>query len=62
MTDTLFVERSFAQDAQAERHVEALRLAIAPLDLLREELDAPAGLAVRTCQRIGEARQVRSDW
>ena len=59
--ETLLVEPSLADSAEGQRHLDALRLATAPLDLLRQEIEAPEGLAHRTCQRIGEVRKARID-
>lgn len=61
IAETLFVEPSLADSAEAQRQLEALCLAIAPLELLRQEIEAPEGLAHRTCQRIGEVRNSRID-
>ena len=59
MSDTLFGEHSAASDADAQRHLDALREAIAPLALLREDVTVPDGLAFHTCQRVLSVRQER---
>jgi hypothetical protein len=58
--ETVFVEQSLVGDAEAQGHLELLRLALAPLEPLRQEVNAPEGLASRTCQRVREVRLVRT--
>jgi len=54
--EILFVEQALASDAEARHHLELLRLALAPLEPIRQEANVPEGLAQRTCLRIREVR------
>jgi hypothetical protein len=54
--ETLLVEQSLVEDSEARSQLEVLRLALIPLESARCDVDAPVGLALRTCQRIREAR------
>jgi hypothetical protein len=57
--ETLQVERSLVQDAEARSQLEILRLALSLLEAARGDVEVPAGLALRTCQRIREFRLER---
>jgi hypothetical protein len=57
--ETLLVEQSLAQDAEARSQLEILRLALSPLETVRCDVEAPAGLAIRTCQCIREVHLKR---
>lgn len=50
------VEQLLAADEELRRQLEVLRLGLAPLAGDREHVDAPAQLAMRTCQRVRDAR------
>jgi anti-sigma-K factor RskA len=50
------VEKTIASQRELHGQLDQLRLVLAPLEPLRQEVDAPSGLAVRTCQRIREIR------
>jgi anti-sigma-K factor RskA len=56
--ETLFVEQLLVSDAEAQSHLELLRLALAPLDPLRQEVNAPDG-PPWCCQRVREVRLMR---
>jgi hypothetical protein len=57
LSDTLFTEQSLASGESTPRHLEVLREALRPFDLLREDVIEPSGLAFRICRRIRELRQ-----
>jgi hypothetical protein len=54
------VNEILAGDAGLQSELHLLRLGLAPLEPLRQDVDAPQGLAVRTCVRIREIRQCRA--
>ncbi|HEV3006020.1 MAG TPA: hypothetical protein VGX78_16245 [Pirellulales bacterium] len=43
-------------DREARRQLESLRPLLHPLEACRTEIDAPAGLAVRTCVLVLQAK------
>jgi hypothetical protein len=45
-------------DREARRQLESLRLLLTPLEAFRVELEAPPGLAVRTCLLVLETSDV----
>ena len=49
-----YIEKMLQADAEARRQLEVLRIGLVPMEGDRQHVDAPAGLAVRTCQRIRE--------
>jgi hypothetical protein len=51
------INEALAADVELQGQLYLLRLALAPLEPLRHDVDAPQGLAVRTCVRIREIRQ-----
>ena len=54
--ETLRIEQTIAADGTARRHLDLLRLALLPLDGVCQHVDAPMGLAGRTCQKIRQLR------
>lgn len=46
------VEQLLAADTDVRQQLEILRMGLVPFDGDREDVEAPAGLAVRTCQQI----------
>lgn len=50
------VEAYLKGDREAQRRFELLRLGLAPLEGDRAHVEAPRGLARRTCLRIRELR------
>ena len=58
--ETTALEQALTGDAELQTDLELLRLALAPLASLRRDVDAPEGLAVRTCLRIRENWQGRA--
>jgi hypothetical protein len=55
--DATVIDAALAADMELQNQLDLIRLALAPLEVLRRELDAPHGLAVRTCVRIREIPQ-----
>jgi anti-sigma-K factor RskA len=51
------VEKLLAENSEIRRDLETLRRALDPLEGDRQHVDAPEGLASRTCQQIRELRQ-----
>ena len=51
-----FVHELIQYDLEVRRQLEILRRGLDPLEGDNDHVDAPPGLAVRTCQRIHEAR------
>jgi len=58
--ETTLVERLLATDDKVLVQLETLRLALAPLETDREQVDAPQGLAARTCRKVRELQNERS--
>lgn len=56
--ETTCVEDVLQANTEARRQLEVLRIGLVPFDGDREDVDAPARLAIRTCQRIREVRDV----
>ena len=54
--ETAFVEQALRSDGETRRELEVWRLALLPLQSPPKQVDAPAGLARRTCQRVRNAR------
>ncbi|MBI3468419.1 MAG: hypothetical protein HY000_35910 [Planctomycetes bacterium] len=55
--ETVRVDQALRIDFEMRSQLEVLSLALAPLEALRKDVDAPDGLASRTCQRLRAARQ-----
>ncbi|MBI3461514.1 MAG: hypothetical protein HY000_00415 [Planctomycetes bacterium] len=55
--ETVRVDQALRIDFEIKSQLELLRLALAPLEAFRKEVDAPDGLASRTCQRLRDVRQ-----
>jgi hypothetical protein len=53
------INEALAADVELQSQLYLLRLALAPLEPLRHEVDAPQGLAVRTCVSVREVRECR---
>ena len=58
LDEITYVEHLLAVDAEARRQLEVLRIALVPLEGDRQHVEAPAELAMRTCQRIHQVRNV----
>jgi anti-sigma-K factor RskA len=56
--ETVYVEQILDVDAEVRRQFEILQMGLAPLEADRKHVEAPARLAVRTCQRIREVRDL----
>ena len=52
--EVTLIEQTLAADGDARGELELLQMAIARLEPLCQQADAPDGLARRTCQRIRE--------
>ena len=57
--ETIYVEQILDVDSEARRQFEVLQTGLAPLQADRKHVEAPARLAVRTCQRIWELRDLQ---
>lgn len=55
--ETTYVEQILQVDTEACRQLKVWQISLAPLEPDRQHIEAPARLAVRTCQRIRQARQ-----
>lgn len=49
------------QDLESRRQLEILRLSLVPLEADRFDVEVPAQLAIRTCQRIHNAANAKSN-
>ncbi len=56
--ETTYVEQALQADEETRRQLEVLRSGMAPLEADRGHIDAPANLAIRTCQQIQEVRNL----
>lgn len=56
--ETVCLERILEVDIEARRNLDTLRTALEPLQGDRKHVEAPATLAVRTCQRIRQVRRL----
>jgi len=52
------VAQRLEADREARRQLESLRLLLSPLETCRGDLEAPSGLAVRTCLLVLETSDV----
>ncbi|MBI1902500.1 MAG: hypothetical protein HYS13_15475 [Planctomycetia bacterium] len=59
--ETAFVEQALTSDGETRRQLDVWRLALVPLQSLPRQVDAPAGLTRRTCQRIRDTRRPAGD-
>jgi anti-sigma-K factor RskA len=59
--ETTYVEEVLKTDTEARRQLEVLRIGLVPFEGDREHVEAPARLAIRTCQRIREVRDCHNN-